>query len=920
MCKRCFFHAKAYFYGDKKCSILKKLLLTLTVFLFLTVAANAQKLSAKADFECQGRPLTEFLDKAEPVAGVRFFYKDNWVNSITIPTATSGKEIKWVIDKAIAAYGLTYIVFQERNVIFIPQGLTVDNDKLIEGMVGYVKVIGNLLEKGRYKENKVEGIIREGKTETPIAGAVIQDKKHHLATTSDANGHYELMLPAGQTDIEVSFVGLETETIKIDVLSPGKLDVELMEASITIEGVTVTATGGRGQVNRTQMGVEALDMQTIKKLPVLMGEADIVRSMTLMPGVQTAGEMSTGFNVRGGNVDQNLVLLNEAPVYNTSHMFGMFSTFLPNAISGVELYKSSQPASYGNRISSVMDISLKKADAKKFQGNAGIGILNSQLYIESPINSKCSFFFGGRTSYSNWIMHKINNVNIKNSEAKFYDVIAKFDFLLTTKQRVEVFGYQGNDFFNYNNINKFDYSSKIIGLNYRWTPLPQVQFKLSAAYSDYMSNLAEIGQESLGRNIKTGINHLRGKAEFAVDLFTHNLNAGFEVNKLNINPGEKTPFNNTSSVATEKVDNEHGLELAGFVSDNYTLTDKLSLLAGIRYSWFSKQGECTENIYYDSLPLNSASLSGTIDYASGKNVRPYQGIEPRIGLRYKINNSNSIKVSYSNTRQYQQLISCNKSAMPSDYWKMADSHIKPMICNQMSAGYFATFLNDQIDFSAEIYYKTIVNQLDYKNGAVLTMNKAVEQDLLAGEAHSYGIELMVRKNTGKMTGWISYTLSKTEMQVDGAFEEERINNGQRYYANTHHLHDLSVTSSYQITRRWFASASFVLTSGRPATYPEYSYDMRGMQIVSYSERNKYRLPAYHRLDFSATYDGFLNKKKRIHPTLTFAVYNAYGHKNIYSVFYKKDTPSELNNNHAYGLYKLSIIGVPIPSVTLNLKF
>ena len=317
---------------------MKKLFLTLTVVLSLTATVFAQNgLNTKIGFECQNRPLTEFLDKAESECGMRFFYKDNWVNSIVVPSTTMGKDCKKVIDNAIVAYGLTYIIFQERNVIFIPQGLTVDNDKLIEGMVGYVKVIGNLMEKGRYKENKVEGIITDGKTETPIAGAVIQDKKHNLATTSDVNGHYELMLPVGQTELEVSFIGLETEVIKIDVLSPGKLDVELMEASITIEGVTVTATGGKGQVNRTQMGVEAMDMQTIKKLPVLMGEADIVRSMTLMPGVQTAGEMSTGFNVRGGNVDQNLVLLNEAPIYNTSHMFGMFSTFPPRTLNPVDI-------------------------------------------------------------------------------------------------------------------------------------------------------------------------------------------------------------------------------------------------------------------------------------------------------------------------------------------------------------------------------------------------------------------------------------------------------------------------------------------------------------------------------------------------------------------------------------------------------
>ena len=900
---------------------MKNYLLSLIFVLFLTATADAQKsLNVNVGFEYQGRPLIEFLNKAEAETGLRFFYKDNWVNSIIIPTSTAGKEYKRVIDNAIAAYGLTYIIFQDRNVIFIPQGFTVDNDKLTEGMVGYVKVIGNLMEKGRYKENKVEGTVLDGKTETPIAGAVIQDKKRRLATTSDVNGHYELMLPAGQTELEFSFIGLETEVIKIDVLSPGKLDVELMEASITLEGVTVTAAGGKSQVNRTQMGVEAMDMQTIKKLPVLMGEADIVRSMTLMPGVQTAGEMSTGFNVRGGNVDQNLVLLNEAPVYNTSHMFGMFSTFLPNAISGVELYKSSQPASYGNRISSVMDISLRKADTTKFHGNAGIGILNSNLFIEAPIKDFCSFYVGGRATYSNWILHKSHNVNIKNSSTDFHDLIAKVDFKLGRNHRLDIFGYESADYFNYNNINKFDYSSLIGGMNYRWLVTQALQFKLSAAYSDYKSTLSDLSQESLGCNVATGITHIRGKAECLFDLLNHNLNFGIEANHLDINPGKQSAYNDKSSVEPMELDHENGLEFAGFVSDNYTVSDRLSLLVGLRYSWFSKIGSCTERTYSDTLPRGNQSIIESVDYAKGELVHPYQGLEPRVGLRYKLNQISSVKMSYSYTRQYQQLISSNTSAMPSDYWKMADSNIKPMKCQQVSAGYFATVVEEMFDLSAEIYYKSIENQLDYKNGSELTMNKAVEQDVLPGKVRSYGLELMVKKNFGDLTGWVSYTLSNTEMKVDGRFEEEKINKGRYYKATTHHLHDLSVTGTYQITRRWTASANFVLTSGRPATYPEYSYVIDNMVIVNYSDRNKYRLPAYHRLDLSATYDGFLSKKNKIHPSLTFSVYNVYGHKNIYSVYYKKDTPSALNNNNAYGLYKLSIIGVPIPSVTLNLRF
>ena len=899
----------------------KKLFLT-SILVVLTVAVTLAQSSilTRIESECIGQPLTYYLSKAEAETDILFFYKDNWVNSITIQQPTQGKTIKQTIDRAIADYGLTYIVFQRRNIIFIPQGFTVDNDKLTEGMVGYIKVIGNIMEKGRYKQNKVEGTVLAGKTMEPIVGAVVQDTKSHAATTTNVDGHYELMLPAGQTELEFSFIGLETEVIKIDVLSPGKLDVELMEASIALEGVTITSSGGKNRINRTQLGVENLDMRTISKLPVLMGEADIVKSMTLLPGVQTAGEMSTGFNVRGGNVDQNLILLNEAPVYNTSHMFGLFSTFIPNAISSVELYKSAQPANYGSRISAVMDIGLKDADTTKFHGNAGIGILNSQVFIEAPMGRKCSFYAGGRTTYSNWILHKLHNANIRNSETSFYDMIAKIDLRPNRKHKFDIFGYYSNDFFNYNQLSEFAYTQQIIGINYRWLLSPQTQLKLSGSYTGYTSTMSDLMQKTLSSSVETGIYHTRGKIELLTEQLNHNLNIGVEANHIKINPGEMSAYNSQSSILPAKTADENGFELAGFIADNYTITDNLSATAGVRLSWFSKIGPCTEYEYSTKAPKNMASISDSTIYGDGDKVNPFTGIEPRIGLRYKLNNTSSIKAGYSYTIQYQQLISNSTSAMPSDYWKLADSNVAPLSSHQISVGYFSTLWDEILDFSAEVYCKMSKNQIDYKNGAVTTMNSNIEQDILAGKVRSYGLELMLKKSIGNLSGWLSYTLSNTQMKVDGQFAEEKINGGQYYAAITHHLHDLSVTANYQITRRWNAAANFVLTSGRPATYPEYVYQANGMDIVHFSDRNQYRLPAYHRLDLSATYEGNLNKRQKVHPSLTFALYNAYGHKNIYSVFYKKNAPSALNNYHTYGLYKLSIIGVPIPSITLNLRF
>ncbi len=902
----------------------KAISITALIILFcgFNKIGTAQNLNEKKiDKEFQGQALTSFFEYLIQTDSLNIFYNEGWINSINIQRPTRNLNIGTIIDQAINDYGLSYMVFQKENLILIPNGFMVDQDKLQEGMVGYIKVIGNLLEKGKYKENKVEGYIKYGKTGEPIAGAVIQDKQHHLATSSSYDGYYSINLPVGQTELEFSFIGLETSVIKVDVLSPGKLNVELMETSIAIEGVTITSNGGKNQVNRTQIGVETMDIKSIKKLPVLMGEADIIKSMTLLPGIQTGGEMSSGFNVRGGNVDQNLVLLNEAPVFSTAHLFGMFSTFIPSSISGVEIYKGTQTADFGGRISSVMDITLKKADTAKFRGNAGLGVLNSQAFIEGPIvKNYCSYMLGARTTYSNWIIKKVRDVKIRNSNTNFYDAIAKLDFRLSNNQRLEIFGYQSSDFFDYADITEYAYNSRLAGLNYSFIPNNRSQFKLNLASSGFNSEITSKEQESQASRLNNGIQQVRAKMEYFYNTNHHKITFGAEGNQLTVEPGEKTKYGENSGIIPSKIDKEKGMEMAGFISDNYTITDKLSLLAGVRYSWFSKMGPGTEYIYRKNAPLNDNTVIDSTVYANGQLVKPYQGIEPRLGIRYKLNNNSSVKLGYNISRQYEQLISNSASTTPADYWKLADSHIKPLVCQQVSAGYFTTLFNEFFDLSTEIYYKKSKNQLDYKPGAVLTMNPAIERSLIVGFAQSYGIELMLRKNMGDLTGWISYTLSNSLMKADGKYPEEKINNGDYYAASNHHLHDLSITVSYKLSRRWNLSSNFIYTSGRPATFPEQKYEVYGVEAVRFSERNKYRLPAYHRLDLALTYEGFLNKTRRVHPSFTFAVYNVYGHKNIYSVYYKLDTPSSLNNYNRFALYKLSIIGIPIPSLTLNLTF
>lgn len=895
--------------------LLSTLLLILTNLNLLS-AQNILDSKVREDFS--GYKLMEFFMVMEQQYSIRFFYKKDWVDNIVIKQGAVGSTLKFIIENALSPYDLSHIDIQGKNIILIPE-----NYAYFESGKAYnfVRVVGNPMDKGKYQLNKVEGFVYFGKTGEPLPGALIFDTKTNKQTVSDYKGYYSINLPGGKTKMQFSFMGLETNLVEVDVLSPGKMDVELMEAPIAIDAVTIMAESGKNNVNRTQMGMVHMDIKSINKLPVLMGEADIIKSMTLLPGVNTTGELSAGFNVRGGNVDQNLILLNDAPIYNASHLFGMFSAFIPNAISAVNLHKGTQPANLGSRVSSVMEIKLKAPDTTKIKGRAGIGILNSTLFVEGPVfNKRISFLVGARTTYSNWLLQKMPSADIRNSKASFYDLIGKVDYKINKNNSFTLFGYGSNDNFTYTNKNDYSYGSVLGGINFNHFFSDGVMLHTAFSYSNYFSSVSFIEDKSTAYQVYSGIEQINGRMEMNIHLPKNDIVSGFEGIHYKINPGEQLKVGDASDALEFALDNEKALEAAFFVQNTYKINDRFSLSGGLRYSWYSKLGAANSYVYNPDEPINDNSAIEVKTFGAGELVKVYQGLEPRVGFKFGIDETSSIKASFDITRQYQHLISNTSSTTPADYWKSSDLNIKPLVNNQVAAGYFKNFMSNIIETSVELYYKTSENVLEYKNGAVLSMNPTIERDLIAGHARAYGIELMVKKNIGNLTGWLSYTLSRSEIQTQSSFEEETINGGSYYPTYNDRLHDLTFSLNYQLSRRWAAGTNFLYSSGRPATFPEQKYAYHNAEVIYYSERNKYRLPAYHRLDISITYEGFLNLTKKVHPSFTFSVYNIYGHKNIYSVFYKKDTPSANNNYQQYGLYKLSIIGVPIPSLTLNLTF
>jgi hypothetical protein len=888
------------------------------------VLTNLKNLSAqtpldiKVEEDFTGYMLSDFFMVMEQQYDLRFFYKKKWIENIIIQDITTEKSIRTILENTLNSFDLSHIDIQNSNIILIPENFNYfEKDQAYT----FIQLIGNPLDKGKYTLNKVEGFVYFGKTGDPLPGALVQDKKSGKQVMSDYQGYYSLNLPGGSTQLQFSFMGLETNLVEVEILSPGKLNVELLESPIAIDAVTVTANGGKTNINQTQMGMVHMDIKNLSKLPVLMGEADIIKSLTLLPGVNTSGELSSGFNVRGGNVDQNLVLLNDAPIYNSAHLFGMFSAFIPNAISSVNLHKGTQPANFGSRVASTMEIKLKNPDTLKLSGKAGVGILNSSLFVEGPvINHKITFLLGARTTYSNWLLKKMPTYDIRNSTANFFDAIGKMDFKINSKNTLSFFGYGSHDTFSYSNKNDYSYGSFLTGINYNHFVSDHILLHTTFSYSKYFSTVGTLENEYTAYQINTGIEQYNSRFEWSYQAPKNSMLAGFEAIHYLINPGEQEKVSENSDALVFSLTPEKAIEGAIFFQDSYTLTANLSATAGLRYALYSKIGTAETYIYAANSPINDNTVQESIHFNNNELVKLYQGLEPRLGIKYRFNESSSVKAGYNMNRQFQHLITNTSATTPADYWKSADQNIKPIISQQYALGYFRNFLNNIIETSAEIYFKTSKNVLEYKNGAVLAMNKSIERDVIAGYARSYGLEFMLKKNLGNLTGWLSYTLSRSEIQTRSKFVEETINDGNYFPTYNDRLHDLSLAVNYQLSRRWTVGSNFLFSSGRPTTYPEQKYTYHNIEVIDYSTRNKYRLQAYHRLDMSITYEGFLNLTKRVHPSFTFSVYNVYGHKNTYSTYYKKDTPSAINNYQQYGLYKLSIIGIPIPSITLNLTF
>ena len=765
----------------------------------------------------------------------------------------------------------------------------------------------------------LSGSITDEKTGETLIGVNVIINELKTGTVTNEYGFYSITLPKGTYTVTISYLGFGDLNETVILEQNIRKNFIIKESNVQLNEVVVTENPYKINIKKPEMSANRLSIATIKQMPVLLGEVDVIKSLLFLPGVTNAGEGQSGFNVRGGAADQNLVLLDEATLYNTSHVFGLFSVFNADAIKDLKLYKGGIPAKFGGRVSSVLDIYQKDGNSNNFSMNGGIGLISSRLLAEGPIvKDKASFLVAGRGSYAHLFLKLTDNENT----AYFYDLNTKINYKVNENNNLFLSGYFGRDIFSLNRSFTNTYGNATVNL--RWNHLfsDKLFSNLSLIYSDYYYGLT---LDFIGFNWDSGIKNYNLKYDFKhyiSDKIT--LNYGTNVTKYDLNPGTIEPINEDSSINFRQLDKKYALETAFYGDVEQQLSKKIAISYGFRYSIFNRLGSSTVNIYENNQPVlyddelkiyEKATPIGTQYFGRNKSIAEYSNFEPRFTVAYELNENQSIKASYNRMAQYLQLISNTQSPTPLDVWTPSDNYIKPQIADQVAIGYFQNFNNGDYTLELESYYKKVKNRMDYIDGADLIANEAIEQVILNGRMRSYGLEMLFRKNNGNLNGWIAYTLSRSEQQTPGRTPTEiGINNGNWYRSAYDKTHNLAVTGSYKLNEKWTFGANFTLQTGQPVTFPTGKYVFQGVTVPSYNSRNEDRLPAYHRMDISATLTPKHKEKHKYKREWVFGIYNVYSRYNAASINFRQN--SETGNNEAV---RLSIFGI-VPSVSYNFKF
>jgi len=888
--------------------------------------------------------MEQFVSELERQTGFHFYYDPALTDSIRINLSATLLPVGKILDMAFAGSDFFYSIDDDGQV-YITKGIKIRTslsekfpsqnssikkppvDKLISREKEPISKKGQpaateykMMEIGdrnladpKISSATVAGYLTDIKTGEPLTGVSVSVEALKTGAITDQYGYFSLNLPKGKNILSIQGIGI-TETLRpIMLYSDGKINFELENMIMALRNVTITAQK-LNNIRNPQMGLQRIDISAIKQIPVVFGEPDILRAVTALPGVKTVGEASTGLNVRGGSPDQNLILFNDVTIFNPSHFFGMFSALNPEIVKDVELYKSSIPARYGGRLSSVLNINGREGNKKEISGSAGIGLLTSRLNIEGPlVKDKSSFIVGGRTTYANWLLNLLPD-QYKNSRASFYDINLGITHQLNKKNSLYITGYISNDRFNLNNDTFYRYSNKNVSLKWKHVFNNRLTGIFILGYDRYeyeiSSDKVPFTAYTLGFDVNQS--HLR-------TLFTYYLNnkntVEFGLNSIfyKLHPGSYLPDSKESVIIPDRLSPEQALETAAFVSDRYTFSSRLSAEVGLRFSMFNYLGPGQINSYAPGLPKTEDNITGVVNYSSGKFIKTYTAPELRASLRYAFNDSFSVKISYNSQTQYIHLISNTTAMAPTDTWKLSDPNIKPQSGDQVSLGLYRNFKSNTIEASVEIYYKRIKDYLDYTSGAELIMNHHLETDVVGTKGKAYGVEFLLKKTNGKLNGWLSYTWSRILLKMDDPSRGAIINKGNYYPANYDKPNDFTLIGNYRINHRFSVSLNATYSTGRPFTLPIGRYYYGNAPRTLYADRNAYRIPDYFRTDFSMNIEGNHRVYQKTHNSWSVGVYNLTGRKNAYSVYY-------VSENNSINGYKLSIFGSIIPYVNFNIRF
>ncbi|HSD14680.1 MAG TPA: TonB-dependent receptor [Flavobacterium sp.] len=922
---------------------MKRILITLLVALVYQIA-TAQVEEKKFSFNFENTTLEKAIESIEQESDYSFYFDKDWFKNYQEPITHrfSNETLETVLTTLFQNTQINFYV-TDKKVILTQNSMIYDklpenyfNDEktkttnnttvVIQSAPVFQKELNPNENKVNFigKENKTQkaktytlsGYVKDAKTGKPLPEVIIKTKNNEATAITDNQGFYTITLPVGLNIIETDNFLYKKETRKVMVYSNGKLDLAVSENVNQLKEVIVKGKKSEA-IKSANTGVTSIDIEGMKNIPMVLGERDIFKVATTIPGIKTTGEGSAGFNVRGGKTDQNLILLDNGVIYNPAHFFGFFSGINSFTVGSADIYKGSIPAEYGGRLSSVFDIKTKNANTTKLTGEGGIGPVTSNLTVGIPIiKGKSSLLVGGRATYSDWILKTLDDKSLQNSQASFYDAVIKYNHKITEKDDLEATAYYSHDKFSVSSDSLYKYSNRLFSLKWGHSFNSKHKGALLYSNSQYKFNIeydkSTDPTKSFDFGYKINENHFQFKFGYTLN-DKHKISYGLSSKLYQIEPGDLDPTGEGTIITPVSIEKEKALESGIYLSDSFKVSEKLLVNAGIRYSFYAALGPSTQRTYQTNSPITDATVTETKEFGNNEVIKTYNGFEPRVSARFFLRKDLSVKASYDKTYQYLHLLSSNTTQSPTDTWKLSDLNVSPQDANQFSLGLYKDFIEKDCEVSVEGYYKKTNNILDYRVGAELLLNENIETQLLKGKGKAYGVEFLLKKNSGRLNGWLGYTYSRTFVKLDSQFESDKVNNGNWFPANYDKPHDLSAVLNYRFTKRYSASTNFIYQTGRPITYPVGKYTYGNAEYTMYSDRNQYRIPDYYRLDIGINIEGNHKIKKLAHSFWNISVYNVLGRNNPYSVFF-------VTKNGEIKAYKTTIFSVPVPTITYNFKF